>query len=375
MRRGKDPMSKLRTTLALLTVFLMPIDALGLGSASSQVIQEQKDGSNDIAYLSADEAADEWSVAIVDPDTGRSRMIVPPKYQPWAPAWSPDKTKIAFLSMRDRHLYVVDAHGARIRRLTTYKTDPSGVYGRSVAWSPDGRTLLYSHGSASECVCPTYTSLRTVSLDGSARKELTERGNNLYGAQWSPDGKRIAYINEKRGWGDARLFVMNANGTDKRQITHGLGSVSGFDWAPKGDRILFTYRVYRPEPNDELFVINSDGTRMTRLTRSNLDEWDPSWSPDGKKVAFVRAVLEHYEVFTAEPDGTDEKQLTRTQTLSYPDYAWSPEGDRIVYVVTKAVPVPPTGLGKWISSLFIIESDGHVPRPASLDTRAFLPDW
>jgi TolB protein len=64
-----------------------------------------------------------------------------------SPAWSPDGAKVAFTRRQHDHweIYVVDADGRNLRRLTDTPRQPDGSLGNSAApaWSPDGRSIAF----------------------------------------------------------------------------------------------------------------------------------------------------------------------------------------------------------------------------------------
>lgn len=70
----------------------------------------------------------------------------------------------------------------------------------------------------------------TINSNGSALRKLTSAGKN-YWPRWSPDRKRIAYVNEAAGV--RNIWVMNANGSSKRQVTR-IGALFGAAWSPDG---------------------------------------------------------------------------------------------------------------------------------------------
>ena len=75
---------------------------------------------------------------------------------------------------------------------------------------------------------------------------------------------------------DRQIYLMNANGTNQLRLATGCC----FDWSPDGRRIAFV--------NDGIYVINVDGTGLRLLVTPNAPLCcDLDWSPDGRRIAFV----------------------------------------------------------------------------------------
>ena len=56
-----------------------------------------------------------------------------------------------------------------------------------------------------------------------------------------------------------------------------------------------------------VYTIEPDGSALARLTSSEEHESDPAWSPDARRIAYVR----DFELWMMNPDGTDQRQVTR----------------------------------------------------------------
>lgn len=142
-----------------------------------------------------------------------------------APHWSPDGSKIAFVSKGAVHVIGVDGRGKR--RLTR-----GPIEDEDPAWSPDGRKIAFASGRFPSC------DVSVVNADGSGRRRLTRSGACAHFAAWSPDGKRIAFTNERADY-DAQIFVMNADGSGERRLTKGPrfgASDYAPMWRPSGKR-------------------------------------------------------------------------------------------------------------------------------------------
>jgi len=268
------------------------------------------------------------------------------------PSWSPNGQKLAFVSRRDTNseIYVMNADGSGLRKLTR---TPS--YDRDPAWSPDGRAIAFVRKIVSKkCVpgrCDAITYLYVVNADGSGLRRLTtdphvsnpswsadgktiRYGGYLVYADgsgrkklheariwtnrnialdgvWSPDGQRIAAVSWPHSPPEARnptkfgLWVTNADGSNARRVA-AKAADGDPAWSPDGRRIAFRGLGIGPV-NSDLYVVNADGSGLRRLTRNAAKLRWFAWSPDGRTIAFLR----NGEVYIVKADGSGEQRLTQ----------------------------------------------------------------
>ncbi len=105
--------------------------------------------------------------------------------------------------------------------------------------SPDGTQIIFSRRWVDKMTDRWESSLWLMNADGSHQRSLTQ-GSDV---NWSPDGKRIAYIARGEPNGQ-QIFVrwMDAEGA-VTQISHLTDTPSGLEWSPDGKSIAFTMNV------------------------------------------------------------------------------------------------------------------------------------
>ena len=124
------------------------------------------------------------------------------------PAFSPDGSRIAFVSQRDGNaeIYVMNADGTGTTRVSN-DPQPDG----RPSFMPDGQSLVFhSPRTAGK------QEIWAVNVDGTALTQLTRDSVNSSPAV-SPDGQIIAYVSTRNKDGD--IWLMNRDGTNQRQFT------------------------------------------------------------------------------------------------------------------------------------------------------------
>jgi Tol biopolymer transport system component len=210
--------------------------------------------------------------------TGVTRLTTSPGID-IHPSWSPDGTKIVFVSSRgssdhsniaNTEIYVMNANGFGITRLTnTPATDiyPAAADG-SPAWSPDGTKIAFL--SSRMYSNPDQRDIYLMNPDGSQVQRLVPLGagyQELDRLSWDSEGKRLAYSSNNN------LMIMHVPTRAITQVGVGLGKRPS--WAPNDAKLAFQKHE---NGNSNIYLVNVDGSGETRLTVSPLaDEW-PVWA-------------------------------------------------------------------------------------------------
>jgi hypothetical protein len=193
-----------------------------------------------------------------------------------SPAFSPDGTKVAFLSGpelgKPQSLFVAPADGSGARNVTGGLPIIAETIDE-LSWSPDGASVAF--GS----IADGRRKIFVAAVDGTGVRELAGDGNDREFPAWSPDGAWIAY--RIMTGTDTRLAIARPDGTHERVLVTGdraPGSLAGSKWAPVGSTIAFS--VTRGS-HDRVGIVGPDTT--VRFV-SDPDVFGAAWSPDGRSL-------------------------------------------------------------------------------------------
>lgn len=216
------------------------------------------------------------------------------------PVWSPDGSKIAFVSNRDSlfAIYIMNADGSNAHLVTSSVQDPGAL-----AWSPAGDKIAFSAGTRAVVgLAKPSVQIYTVKIDGSELTRLTSEGEINESPSWSPDGKQIVFEGKRDPDRQMKIWVMNADGSNQKMLTGNTGSAvfgGGPLWSPDGNKILFSgFSSFNGTRNcglvncAELFVMNADGSNIMPLTNDPTRDGGlvARWSPDGTKIVAAGSV-------------------------------------------------------------------------------------
>ena len=288
-------------------------------------------------------------IALMDLSSGDSAPFTAgPKDS--APRFSPDGARMAFIrpdSLGRQQLWTMPTRGGEAERLTDV---PGGV--TDVAWSPDSDALAF---------------VSDVDPD---------RVSDEDGAQEIPRvsvARRIRYRADGLGWrGDAsrHIFIANLETGETRQLTDGDGDDSAPAWSPDGKRIAFIgdRRPNRDvQPHPDLYAIPSDGGEIELLSDGLSSVAALAWSPDGSALAVVGSDDDEANagsqswIFTLEPN-SPPRRLT--------DDSISPAGGYAPLVPAPEVRWADSGISfiadaRGVSGIYTVSPDTRELRTAA----------
>lgn len=285
--------------------------------------------------------------------------------------------------------------------------------------SPDGRRVAYTATVANVDEDLSQSDVWIVDWDGGQPRRVGRTEvDSEWSPQWSPDGRRLAFLSDRAhgrdGAASVQVWAVPARGGRARRLTDLPGDVEDFAWSPDGRRLVVVVRdpalaPGAPEPKNpppivtgryafkedvtgwldgrrlRLHLVDVASGRSTPLTDGRADDQLPAWSPDGRSIAFVskregedpdRHLNTDVYVIEARP-GAAPRRLTRFDGADLDPYwesrpAWSPDGRRIAYLQG--------GEDRWIYyapwQLAVVDvATGESSLPAPIDRCVTRPRW
>lgn len=251
------------------------------------------------------------------------------------PAWSPDGQWLAFCQGSICKPLVVQRLGepGKLRRLT-----PEGIMGWTPDWSPDGRRIAYmamiprKDSEPASVWGPQWKpfELHVVDVGSGSDVRLAPQLENACNPQWSRDGRSILV------WTLAPRVVDAQTGKVERVRTWpGYGVWPA--WSPDDKTIAWLFGPKTQHENLGVFDFQNGG--FIRLTADERMKFRPAFAPDGTLIAYCSLRREDSaDLFASSTDGSKKQALlisgipyswARDMGTLMP--TWHPSGDRIAY--------------------------------------------
>jgi dipeptidyl aminopeptidase/acylaminoacyl peptidase len=289
---------------------------------------------------------------------------------------SPDGQQVAYVlsqpsvekNVHEAVLYVVSASGGAARRLT-YGTR---IFNQPrpnphLRWSPDGESLAFV---ALVDDLPQVVTLSATT--GGEPTTLTSGKDGTTTFEWSPDGKRIAYLapdpvseDEQRRKKDrtfvievdrnerpTRLWIQDLGGT-ARAITPADQFVSGFSWSPDGSTLAYAASKmggFNAQFNTRLFAISTAGGEPRAIVDRPGMNRSAAHSPDGRWISFVSTdgvaeMMSVWGLHVVPVAGGPIRNLSKDTGSWVGEFAWAADSRSILMV-------PNEGTGLRAAAMF-----------------------
>ena len=216
-----------------------------------------------------------------------------------SPQFSPDAKRIAYVvtradmerSVYDADIWVVNADGTADRQLSRGRGNDNHP-----RWSPDGSRLAFLSERDAE-----RGAIWAMPADGGEAEKLTDESGAIADFEWSPDGKTIAFVMrdprpterlDVRVVGQderyAHVYLLDIASRKTTRLSRGPFDLTNISWSPDGATIA-AERTAPGVPDfqkSDIVLLTRTGEIRPLVTRTGADE-NPQFSPDGRFVAFM----------------------------------------------------------------------------------------
>lgn len=262
--------------------------SLILGIVSNSYAAEE------IAYLGL--AKGYWQVWVTNVKGTNHRQITHDAIDKTRVSWSPNRTEV-LVNRNDGTLVRVNVKDHR-----QYPVSLPLNSMLDAQWSPDGKWVAFSQSMSQSM---DNKEIWIARLDGTGQRKLTSQPGMEQLPCWNNNGKQIVY-SAGSGREGHEIWRINLNSGENKQLTV-LGG-NKFDPAcSTSEKIAYTVDT---GGNFDIWVKENEKAVPVRLTNSLVYEGQPTWSPDGRKIAFYSLKGNKKRIWVMDSDGKNQRSIT-----------------------------------------------------------------
>ena len=253
------------------------------------------------------EKRDVKEIYIADYDGANQRRITVSRQLNLTPAWSPDGRALAYTTYRPSPDIVVSFIYQGLLQNPTKGVGTNYI----PVFSPDGTRIAFMSGRDGN------PEIYVMNVDGSNLRRLTNHPAGDGTPTWSPNGAQLAFVSDRTG--TPQIYMMAADGSNVRRLTTNESWADQPTWSPAPfNDIAYAART-GPAFDIKIYDLATGQTRQITMGEGSNER--PSYSPNGRHLAFTSTRNGGSQVFTITRDGRDLRQITRAGNNQMP--AWS----------------------------------------------------
>lgn len=263
--------------------------------------------STKIAYVV--KSGKNYQLQVADADGYGAQTVVNSNEPLISPAWSPDGTRLAYVSFEKRKpiVYVQSLVNGSRRAVSQFKGNNSAP-----AWSPDGSKLAVALTKDGN------TQVYTINADGSGVKRVTYSSGIDTEPNFSPDGKSIIFTSDRGG--SPQVYRVSVEGGDAARLTFDGNYNVTPRHSPDGKSFVFVQRVNGASFN---IAVQDTATWQVQLLTDTRKDESPTFAPNGKMILYATEIGGRGVLAAVSSDGRVKQRLT-TQAGDVREPAWGP---------------------------------------------------
>jgi Tol biopolymer transport system component/DNA-binding winged helix-turn-helix (wHTH) protein len=236
------------------------------------------------------------------------------------PAFSHKGEYLAYWCLRrpyDAVLYTLPIRGGQPKTISSFRAFPNGL-----TWSADDNKLIYSLNSLGSALS---NELGEVTVENGSPKQLAFAGSAMLPTV-SSKGNKLAYSSR---FTDSDIWRRDLLQPESPAVKLLPSSRAQWDaqYSPDGKRIAF---ASIRSGLQGVWISSDDGTNLVQISNPNYVSGSPQWSPDGNRIAFDSHPGEHWEIFVADvAERKPRKLVTNISDVTRP--YWSCDGKWIYF--------------------------------------------